>query len=303
MATWVLNNKVEIEKLINEVDEHFKIEHELDILKQNSSYYQFIQQGEVDVIGVNICGKSIEGIYAIDVAFHEAGLNYGSKFETASRVIKKMVRTVMLINGYFDLKEREIIFASPKINNATMEMLYSCIKDLEDLMSNYNYNFHFKLLANDDFREEVFLPVLSCADTISDTSELFMRSIQMINIFEKNLYEKSNIKDKSNIERINKEKDEIIDAQDDLFKDDFIIEFDRDEKEFKVELINRKIAYITEYYSDGTTKIIKWNASKFKESSNLRGNISSKTNYRMKVRQRLGIKKIFISINKPNQVS
>ena len=46
-------------------------------------------QAEVDALGISIVDDETE-VYAIDVAFHESGLNYGDRQETVMRVIKNL---------------------------------------------------------------------------------------------------------------------------------------------------------------------------------------------------------------------
>jgi hypothetical protein len=64
--------------------------------KNKKGSEQFINQGEVDVIGVEFDLKSsghIKTIHAVDVAFHEGGVRYsGKKEETKCRIIKKYIR-------------------------------------------------------------------------------------------------------------------------------------------------------------------------------------------------------------------
>jgi hypothetical protein len=61
-----------------------------------SEISQTIKQAEIDVIGV-----SYDTVYAVDIAYHEKGLNYGDKEETKNRVAKKILRTFLLLNLYF----------------------------------------------------------------------------------------------------------------------------------------------------------------------------------------------------------
>lgn len=192
-SSWDLFNEIEIEQLMISTNEYFINKHSLDIFKQNRSHLQLMQQGEIDALGVSFRNAKIEEIYAIDIAFHEAGLNYGSKEETLSRVIKKMIRTAMIIYGYFDLKEASIIFATPKIFNSIHIPLIELIKDLNINFNNLGYDFKFKLYVNDDFREKIFEPVVLSASSVADTSELFMRSIQMYNLFVDDIKARSNI--------------------------------------------------------------------------------------------------------------
>ena len=69
--------------------ELFSQKYGYDIFKGNKSLDQLIGQAEIDVIGISY-EENQSHIYAIDVAFHEAGLNYGSKDETVTRVIKNV---------------------------------------------------------------------------------------------------------------------------------------------------------------------------------------------------------------------
>lgn len=182
-STWDLFNEIELEDLMAQTGEFFKLKHSIDIFKKNKSYVQLMRQGEIDALGISFKDAKIEEIYAIDIAFHEGGLNYGDTTETISRVIKKMIRTAMIIYGYFDLKTASIIFASPKVNNAVHDKLVFLVDVLNTYVSSIGYEFKFKLYINDDFREKIFEPVISSASSVADTSELFTRSIQMYNIF------------------------------------------------------------------------------------------------------------------------
>lgn len=78
------------------------------IYKKNSSLPQLLKQGEIDVLGISIKDTGYR-IYAVDVAFHEDGLNYGDREKTVTTVIKKYFRAAMSLYGYFDIKEGQII--------------------------------------------------------------------------------------------------------------------------------------------------------------------------------------------------
>ena len=93
--------------------------------------------------------------YAIDVAFHEAGLNYGDRRTTVMKVIEKCARTAFCLYGYMNAKDTEIIFASPKINPAVLNDLEPCISDLNDIFSENGFDFIFCVIANEEFKEEV----------------------------------------------------------------------------------------------------------------------------------------------------
>lgn len=138
-------------------------------------------QAEVDVVGISLTENDTE-LHAIDVAFHESGLNYGSRQETVTRVIKKLIRTSLCMVGYFGI-DKGVIFAAPKIHNAVMDDLEPCIADLNTLYLESGSGFTARVIANDDFNELVLKPILIASDGVSDTSELFMRSYQLVKMF------------------------------------------------------------------------------------------------------------------------
>ncbi|MDC9724036.1 MAG: DUF262 domain-containing HNH endonuclease family protein [Urechidicola sp.] len=70
------------------------------------------------------------------------------------------------------------------------------------------------------------------------------------------------------------------------------------ESEFKNLLLERKQAYITTYYENGTSEQRKWKANSFKESSGVMGNLRSRPEFRSGKWQENGIKKVYVSIEK-----
>jgi hypothetical protein len=180
---WELSNEGEIEQIMQTVNIYFEKKYSLNIFKNNKSYMQLLQQGELDVLGLQIQNGIVQDIYGVDVAFHEAGLNYGSKIETIERVIKKIVRTSLLLYGYFNMRKGTIIFASPKINQAIYEPLHSYIEELKNLYSSMGFDFEIEIMANENFKNQILEPVIVLSSSVADTSELFLRSIQMYNMF------------------------------------------------------------------------------------------------------------------------
>ena len=179
---WELKNKEILEQLMKTSNELFSQKHGYDIYKGNRSLAQLIGQAEIDVMGISY-EENQSHIYAIDVAFHEAGLNYGSKDETVTRVIKKCLRTAMCIYGYFSFNTGTIIFTSPKINPSVVQDLMNCVDDISLVLKDLGLNFKIRIIGNDDFSEKILEPVLNVLGDVADTSELFMRSLQMYNLF------------------------------------------------------------------------------------------------------------------------
>jgi hypothetical protein len=179
---WELKHKEDLEQLLHESDNAFESKYGYDIYKGNSGIAQILTQAEIDVLGISFENNE-KHVYAIDVAFHEAGLNYGLKDETVARVAKKCIRAAMCIYGYFDIKEGTIIFASPKINPSVITDINKCREDIECVLHKVGLNFKVRIIANDDFSDKILEPILNVIGDVADTSELFMRSLQMYNMF------------------------------------------------------------------------------------------------------------------------
>ena len=179
---WQLNDADEIEELMHRVDAFFKQKYGYNIFKKNTSLSQLLQQGECDVLGTSIQSDEIK-YYAIDVAFHESGLNYGDRNTTVMKVLEKCARTAFCLHGYLFTKEAEIIFASPKINPAVLTDLESCVQDINEIFWDNGYQYKFRIIANDEYNDLVLKPILIASEGVSDTSELFLRGYQMFKMF------------------------------------------------------------------------------------------------------------------------
>ena len=181
-SQWQLPNADALKELMALVDNHYSQKYGYAIFKRNASLSQLLQQGECDVLGISIQPDDMK-YYAVDVAFHEAGLNYGSRDTTVMKVLEKCARTAFCLHGYLSTREAEIIFASPKINPAVLSDLTRCIAEMNELFANSGYDFTFRIIANEEYNDLVLKPILLVSDGIADTSELFLRSYQMYKMF------------------------------------------------------------------------------------------------------------------------
>ncbi|MDQ0059471.1 hypothetical protein [Paenibacillus harenae] len=202
VISWELHNENTVEALMKSTDTYFSEKHGLNLFKKNSSLSQFLQQGEIDALGIEINSGGVQKIYAVDVAFHESGLNYGCKEETIARVMKKMIRSAMILHGFFNMTNGEIIFASPKVYGIINNPLQEYLQELQQLLQCLGLNFHFSFVCNDDFRDEIYNVVTALSNTVADTSELFMRAIQMSNLFADNSTAKTVKERKQRIDRV-----------------------------------------------------------------------------------------------------
>lgn len=179
---WTFCHEDEIQEMMRVLDTYFETNHNYKVFKKNVSLAQIIRQGECDVLGMNVQdGKAM--YHAVEVAFHEAGLQYGTKEETVMKVIEKCIRIAFCLYGYFGTRSAEIVFASPKIHKAPLEDLLPCIEYLNMFFDERDFEFRFRVICNDEFEAKVLQPILLLSDDVADTSELFMRAYQMYEMF------------------------------------------------------------------------------------------------------------------------
>ena len=184
-SQWQLKHEEHLARVMELTDKFFSEKYGYSIYKKTSSLSQLLQQAECDAIGIEV-QSGMNRIFAVDVAFHEGGLNYGSRDATIKKIIAKSLRTAMCIYGYLDSKEAEIIFASPKINKSILDGVTPCLFDMQELMDDLGFNYIFRVIANEDFHDKVLAPILRASNGVADTNELFIRSFQMLQMFEKN---------------------------------------------------------------------------------------------------------------------
>lgn len=185
-SQWYLNHEVELGKIMEITSRYFSDKYGYDIYKKTSSLSQLLQQAECDAIGIEVT-EGANKIYAVDVAFHESGVNYGGREATIKKIIAKSLRTAMCIYGYFDAKEGEIIFASPKINRSILEGVIPCLDDMQNIMDDLGFHFVFRIIANEDFHDKVLAPILKASNGVADTNELFIRGYQMTQMFSRKI--------------------------------------------------------------------------------------------------------------------
>ena len=143
------------------------------VFKQTASVGQFMQQAEIDVVGIDQDG----GIHAMDVAFHEAGLNYGGG--AANRVLKKMLRAYVLLTAYHPSQTAfHIYFVSPKVHKAVQSPLENIFAALGEEYPEANWH----LMTNESCHEEIVRQTLDKADSVADTAELFVRASKLLSM-------------------------------------------------------------------------------------------------------------------------
>lgn len=145
------------------------------VFKQTNDAAQLIKQGEIDVVGIDPQG----GVHALDVAFHENGLNYPGG--AADIVLKKLLRSYMLLHAYAPFGQTEqkfhIYFVSPKVNPGVQTPL----DDLFDALRKEYPQAEWHLITNHAFADLVSVTLAKSA-AVADTSELFVRAAKLLNL-------------------------------------------------------------------------------------------------------------------------
>ena len=164
-------SEAELETMFRRMKQEF--DEDGKVFKETKNAGQFLKQGEIDLVGIDLQGD----VHALEVAFHESGLNYGGGSD--NRVLKKLLRTSMILQTYQRPETKfHISFASPKVNPITQKPLEDVFITLRNEYPEIDWN----LITNDDFTAEILQKTLEATETISDSSELFVRAAKLLNL-------------------------------------------------------------------------------------------------------------------------
>lgn len=171
-----------------------------DIFK-NNSFDQLIKQAEIDVLGLNTVEKSVFGV---DVAFHSLGLQYVDSQETANRVLKKIFRTIFVMQSYFsDFDKFNSFFVTPKVQPATRKLINPLIIEARNLINDESINIDF--ISNEEFYSNYIDPMTGDLLEDNDTMELFSRAVKLIQLDPRvKTHKIPTIKTMSNLELVSK---------------------------------------------------------------------------------------------------
>lgn len=149
-----------------------------DGIFKESSFEQLLKQAEIDVLGINTTELTV---YGVDIAFHGAGLNYGSKEETAQRILKKIFRTLFVMQTYFEQYNHfHSIFITPKTNPATLKLIDDLLQKANELIDDESIT--IGVITNDQFFEDIIDSTIKASKSENDTSELFLRSVKLLDL-------------------------------------------------------------------------------------------------------------------------
>ncbi len=292
-SSWTIENDsyAKVEYVFNKIQTHKDFS---DVFKK-TSLEQVLKQAEIDVVGIDK-GK----VYFVEVAFHENGLQYGGRLETKDRVCKKLLRAYLIGLAYFPEYSYEIIFASPKVNKATDDTIRDYFLVLNSDFSD-DEKVRFEYIANDEFKKKVLMPTLTSSSADADTSELFLRSAKLLDIFNLLKFDDDTLSsfpmsDISELPDVPKETlQNSVSPTPQNYTGNTVIEFrPASEGQFRRLLLLKKCARRAWVYKDGKTRTEVWDAHNFTESSNLKGNIQSTNHWRS--RKETGLVKVILEI-------
>lgn len=141
------------------------------VFKGTKTVSQLLKQAEIDVLGVDLRGD----VHALEVAFHEGGLNYGGGVD--NRLSKKLLRAFMVLHKYHPRRTKfHIYFASPKVNPSVQSELERTFNSLSKEYPHVKWT----LATNETFAAKILRPTVDRAGNVSDATELFMRSHRLM---------------------------------------------------------------------------------------------------------------------------
>ena len=202
------------------------------------------------------------------------------------------MRAYLIGLAYFPNKELKIIFATPKTNPSTKEIIDDYFELLDREFS--SENIHFKFITNDGFKNEILIPTLKVTSTDADTGELFLRSFKLLNMFDLTKKSEDSTVVQKNIVDIKVTENQNLNPQipltipvnnGSLLTSPPKIEFYINDSLVTKSMFNDALLQIKQsrriwFYSNGTAKEEIWNASNFTEDSDLMANIKTSATYR-----------------------
>lgn len=150
------------------------------------------KQAECDLIGINYNLKN-DNYYIVETAFHEKGLHYTKNGEKDnSRVYKKLLIEGLIFYTYiapFINKNTNLylIFASPKAYDLVTYKEDSDYKLIREILTNLflkekNIEINIDVIVNERFKREIYIPIIRQIKDNNINSELFIRSLKLIDI-------------------------------------------------------------------------------------------------------------------------
>jgi hypothetical protein len=161
-------------KLLNEIR---KLEGFTELFK-NVSFEQILKQAEIDLLGINTIESSIFGV---EIAFHSSGVNYGEKDSSVSKIVEKLLRTILVMQCYFkDFNKFNAYFITPKSSEYASTQITQRIEKILQFLNDDSISIQF--ISDDKFYEQIVNPIIADDFNEHDTNELFSRAVKMLKL-------------------------------------------------------------------------------------------------------------------------
>ncbi|MGF6950186.1 hypothetical protein QF028_002691 [Neobacillus sp. B4I6] len=156
--SWELQNEDTIEEVMTSAKDFFYERFTYNIFKNTSSSLQFLEQGKINVLGIEIGSGIVSNIYGIITTIDADVSKYGTTTDKIENILNEMIRTALLIHGYYNQSDGTIIFATPSIDPSINEQLTVAVGVLNEIFKVYGFQFTFILYINEEFTEHVLNP-------------------------------------------------------------------------------------------------------------------------------------------------
>jgi hypothetical protein len=194
-----INNKDEISKIMDSTLEFLHRKNNIKISTINF-HKEFKQENNIGVIGIDIQTGETLNLYAVNYINDESYIIDEPSQTQIKVIIVQMIRTALYILGYFNTRNGDIIFVSPKIHKALVDPLVSVTESLNIIFNSLDLKFKFSLYLNEDFEKRIFEPVCHNLNVRTHPSELFLDSIKLYySLFRENGYLKEDDLENSNV--------------------------------------------------------------------------------------------------------
>ena len=151
-----------------------------------ASFKQTLRQAECDAIGIRANEDNLE-IALVEVACHTDGLLYSNKINTADKIASKCIVDIFMAYLCFGLTDFEVYFVSPVVKESVMNEVPARLAEANEILKGSIFtNTTIKVIFNDDFRNEINLPLKKLISekiiSSAEDSENYLRGLMIYDI-------------------------------------------------------------------------------------------------------------------------
>lgn len=167
---WELQNEETILEVLNSTNGFFYERFGYKSLINTTSPLQFLNDGEINVLGLEINSGTIANIYGVNTDF--VGLSKKNNSVSIEEIIRNMLRTALLIYGFYNLEKGTIVYVSTNVSSSEVEHLLDVVKVINEIFKVFGFHFTFILYLNEDFSIHVQNPVTQLTKPVRNTPQV-----------------------------------------------------------------------------------------------------------------------------------